>query len=241
MESTHKPITKRVLLIGGAVCSVLLVYYTLHRYGSLDYLQQQHTVLQEYVRTHNVTAPLIYLLGIACCTLSALPATMLLTILGGYLFGTLAGTLYTAVGATIGATAGCALIRSAVGRHLQARYAQQLAPLNTHLEQYGVRYLLAIRLVPVVPFFMVTILGGCTQIPLTTFAATTLAGSVPLFALYAYLGHYFTQVTCMQEFFTPHILGLLALLMLCASLSLVFPHRAKLQRLYITITKKDRL
>ncbi len=56
------------------------------------------------------------------------------------------------------------------------------------IERGGVTLLLAMRLVPIVPFSLFGYVAGSARVPLTTFIWTTAVGYLPLTALFVYLG-----------------------------------------------------
>jgi uncharacterized membrane protein YdjX (TVP38/TMEM64 family) len=56
------------------------------------------------------------------------------------------------------------------------------------IERGGVTLLLAMRMVPIVPFSLFGFVAGSARVPLPTFIWTTLVGYLPLTALFVYLG-----------------------------------------------------
>jgi uncharacterized membrane protein YdjX (TVP38/TMEM64 family) len=56
------------------------------------------------------------------------------------------------------------------------------------IERGGVTLLLAMRMVPIVPFSLFGYVAGSARVPLPTFIWTTLVGYLPLTALFVYLG-----------------------------------------------------
>ena len=48
--------------------------------------------------------------------------------------------------------------------------------------------LLAMRLIPIIPFSLFSIVAGAARVPLPTFLWTTVVGYLPLTALFVYLG-----------------------------------------------------
>jgi uncharacterized membrane protein YdjX (TVP38/TMEM64 family) len=75
--------------------------------------------------------------------------------------------------------------RPALNRILQE---ERLERWEQAVERGGVTLLLAIRLVPVVPFSLISYVAGSARVPLGRFVWTTAVGYIPLTALFVYLG-----------------------------------------------------
>jgi len=60
--------------------------------------------------------------------------------------------------------------------------------LENLIERGGVTFLLAARLVPIVPFSLTGYVAGATRVPLWRFTWTTAVGFLPITALFTYLG-----------------------------------------------------
>jgi uncharacterized membrane protein YdjX (TVP38/TMEM64 family) len=140
-----------------------------------------------------------------------------LTLSGGFLFGALLGTLYVNAGATTGATLAFLFCRYAAGDWIQEKYLDKLITFNRELSENGYRYLLALRLIPLFPFFLINAGAGLTKIPLRTFVWTTSLGILPGSFVYAFAGKQLGSIESMGDIFSTEILiafSLLALLVL---------------------------
>ncbi len=82
------------------------------------------------------------------------PGAVVITVAGGLLFGTVAGAALAVAGATVGAVLLFLAARSALGPLLATRAGLLLDRLRPGLERDGFNYLLALRLIPVVPFWL---------------------------------------------------------------------------------------
>jgi uncharacterized membrane protein YdjX (TVP38/TMEM64 family) len=81
----------------------------------------------------------------------------------------------------LGHTAARPLLYRLLGEH-RFRWAERL------VRRGGVTTLLALRLVPIFPFSLVSYVCGAAKVPLGAFAWTTAVGYLPLTALFVYLG-----------------------------------------------------
>jgi len=122
-------------------------------------LAREQATLRAGIAAHALLAPILFvLIYIGSVTLS-LPQAGLLTLSGGLLFGTAVGGSLAAVGATIGAVLLFLIARSAFGESMAKRGGASVTKLRDGLRRDGFSYLLAIRLVPIFPFWLVN-LGG---------------------------------------------------------------------------------
>ena len=98
----------------------------------------------------------------------------LLLVMGGWLLNAVAAWL-------IGLHAAHPLLYRLVGR-------DRFLALEAAIERGGVFLLLAMRLIPIVPFSLFTIVAGAARVPLWRLLWTTAVGYLPLTALFVYLG-----------------------------------------------------
>lgn len=115
--------------------------------------------------------------------------TEIVTATAGFVYGFLPG-LALALGGWIlsGLLAyllGWAIGRPLIGAVLGERRAEELERL---VERGGPTLLLALRLIPIVPFSLTGYLAGATRVRLWRFTWTTAVGYLPLTAIVAYLG-----------------------------------------------------
>lgn len=151
-------------------------------------LAQDKAALQAAVANHPIAAPLIFVLVYVTSVTLSLPQAVLLTLMSGVLFGTAFGGSLAVTGATIGAICLFLIARSALGGALTSRGGAALTTLRQALARDGFSYLLAIRLIPVVPFWLVNLAAAACGIGLAPFAAATLIGVIPATFIVASIG-----------------------------------------------------
>lgn len=209
-----KTLHKKILLFG----LVLLIAVTLHSvsdYITLENFKTHREQLLGTVQSHYVVSMLLYTLMYVFITLFSLPIAAPLTLIGGFLFGAIPATLATNIGATTGATIVFLIFRYFFGNTIQKKYHAQLITFNANVEQYGSNYLLLARLIVFIPFFLVNICAGLTNIPLATFIWTTSLGIIPGSFVYAYAGKQISMINSLSDVFSwPVILAFLLLISL---------------------------
>jgi uncharacterized membrane protein YdjX (TVP38/TMEM64 family) len=145
-------------------------------------------VLESWVAAHKLLAPCLFVLVYTASVTLSLPQAALLTLISGLLFGTAAGGALAVVGATTGAILLFLIARSAFAEPLARRGGPALARLREELRHNGFSYLLAIRLVPIVPFWLVNLAAPLCGMPLPQFTVATLIGIMPATFITAWIG-----------------------------------------------------
>jgi uncharacterized membrane protein YdjX (TVP38/TMEM64 family) len=92
------------------------------------------------------------------------------------------------VGATIGAILLFLAARSALAPLLATRAGPFLDRVRPGLQRDGFSYLLVMRLIPVVPFWLTNLAPALVGIPLATFAGATFIGIMPATFVFASIG-----------------------------------------------------
>ena len=144
-----------------------------------DSLARHQDALIQWVGANPVSAAGLYVAAYIATAALSLPQAALVTVAGGLLFGTVLGCALTVTGATIGATILLLVIRSAFSKTIDRHRNRIPAGVQERLARDGFLYLLALRLVPLVPFWIVNLAAAVAGIRLAVFIPATLIGIVP--------------------------------------------------------------
>jgi uncharacterized membrane protein YdjX (TVP38/TMEM64 family) len=144
-----------------------------------DSLARHQDALIQSVGAHPVRAAGLYVLAYIATAALSLPQAALLTVAGGLLFGTVLGCALTVTGATVGASILLLVIRSAFSKTLDRHRNRIPAGVQERLARDGFLYLLALRLVPLVPFWIVNLAAAVAGIRLAVFVPATFLGIIP--------------------------------------------------------------
>lgn len=175
-----------LLLLLGAIAALWASGAT--AFLSWSELARQQAALAELVAARPVAAPMAYVGLYTAVVALSLPQAVVVTIAGGLLFGTLWGGLLAIAGATAGASILYAIACSAAGDSLARRGGDFVQSLRAALERDGFNYLLAIRLVPLFPFWLVNLAAALGGMRLLPFTAATLLGIAPGTFVFASVG-----------------------------------------------------
>jgi uncharacterized membrane protein YdjX (TVP38/TMEM64 family) len=176
---------------------LLCLIATIWASGLINYLTwaglaREQAVLNAWVSVHKVFAPILFVLIYVASVALSLPQAGLLTLIGGLLFGSVFGGSLAVVGATVGAVLLFLIARSAFGETMARRGSSTngslLSKLREGLGRDGFSYLLAIRLVPLFPFWLVNLAAALCGMRMRPFVLATLLGILPTTFITASIG-----------------------------------------------------
>lgn len=171
----------------------------MHRYLSLEALIDHRDRLQAFVAAYHVRALVLYMaIYILAVTLSV-PGAVFLTLLGGFLFGWLIGGAAAAVSATIGATCVFLIAQTSIGDALLRRAGPQAQKLAAGFREDAFSYLLFLRFLPIVPFWVINLAAALFGVPLRTFYLATQIGVIPGTYAYAVAGAGLDSIVAAQQ------------------------------------------
>ncbi len=160
----------------------------LQHFLSFHSLGRQQATLRGLVAANPVIAPAAYMAAYAAAVALSIPGGVVLSVAGGVLFGLVAGSAYAIVGAWLGANLVFLAARYALGNLLERRAGPLLARVRPGLQRDGFSYLLALRLLPIVPFWLVNLAPALAGMRLAPYAAATLLGIGPATIVFVSLG-----------------------------------------------------
>jgi uncharacterized membrane protein YdjX (TVP38/TMEM64 family) len=167
---------------------VAAVAFFLLRGIGWDSLAAHQDTLKALVGAHPVVSAALYLLAYVLTAALSLPQGAVLTVAGGLLFGTVAGCALTITGATIGASILLLIVRSAFAQTLDRNRHRIPPQVQERLARDGFSYLLALRLVPLFPFWIVNLAAALANIRLRVFFPATLLGIAPASFVFSSIG-----------------------------------------------------
>lgn len=181
---------------------MLLVAFALVASGKVPDLQlfkDNHAALVAVFHQN----PFLFIVGYSCCYLVmitfCLPGVALLTIGAGAIMGTVTGFLVATVASATGALLSALVARYFLRDFIAARFHSQYEKFNENIQTNGVAYLTAVRLTPVVPYFIINILAGVSTFPLKSFYIVSLLGIIPSAIAYANAGTELANLNSLRD------------------------------------------
>lgn len=143
--------------------------------------------MKNYISSFGILAPIIYIAIFTIVPLTFFPDAVL-AVAGGMIFGLGLGTFYTIIGAVCGATLSFFISRT-FGRGLVEKLIKGKAEwFEDGIEKRGFLFIFILRLIPLVPFDVISYGAGLSKIKYTDFLFATFIGIVPGVLVYTNLG-----------------------------------------------------
>jgi len=221
-----------LLLLGLLLAVAAYFALDLGRYFSLQAVQSAQGELARWYAESPVLVVLAYsLLYIALFAL-ALPVGSVMTLLGGALFGFWLGVVVVSFASTLGATAAFLVSRYVLGDSVRQRFGARLAEVDKGVAREGGFYLFTLRLIPVFPPALLSMLFGLTQMRTATFYAVSQVGMLAGTLVYVNAGTQLAKLTSLRGILSPALFGSLLLLGLFPLLAKKMIDAVKARRVY---------
>ncbi|MBT6728896.1 MAG: FAD-dependent oxidoreductase [Deltaproteobacteria bacterium] len=212
-NKTSKKDLRRWLLATVIVLGVLLFFvFDLQRFLTLEYLQASRESFATTYAESPFTVSIIYFLIYVISTALSVPGAVVLTLAGGALFGLGWGLVLVSFASSLGATLAMMASRFVLRDAVQDRFSSQLQRINEGVEKQGAFYLFTLRLVPVVPFFVINLGMGLTPIGVWTFYWVSQVGMFAGTIVYVNAGTQLAQLENLSGIASPGLLVSFALL-----------------------------
>lgn len=176
------------LVVVGLLLAVGLIYWRWGDWLTLDFLASKEAEIRSWGREHPVLAPLLAFGIYTVATGLSLPGAAVLSLVVAWYFGFPIALVLVSFASTLGATIAFLLSRYLLRERIESRYGERMSTLNERLRREGAFYLFTLRLLPVVPFFLLNLAMGLTAMRTRTYWWVSQLGMLPGTAVYVYAG-----------------------------------------------------
>lgn len=186
-------------LVVVVLVSVGVIALGWHRQLSFEQVARHHEALRAFIAMHEVQAVAAYVALYVVTVALSIPVGFYLTVIGGILFGVLLGGGAALISATTGAICIFLIARSAIGEYFVRWAGPAAEKLAKGFRADAFSYLLFLRLVPIVPFWVVNLVAALAGVRLATFAGATALGIIPATFIFAFFGAGLDSVITAQQ------------------------------------------
>ncbi|PUE38909.1 FAD-dependent oxidoreductase [Limnohabitans sp. Hippo3] len=201
-----------VLLLLLALAIGAFVALDLGRYLSFEQLKASQASFDQLYAQQPVMVAAVYFGVYVLATALSIPGAVIITLGGGAVFGLWQGLLLVSFASTLGATLAFLASRFVLREWVEARFGQRLADINAGVDKEGAFYLFTLRLIPVVPFFLINLLMGLTRMKTWTYYWVSQLGMLAGTAVYVNAGTQLAQLGSVRGILSPALLGSFVLL-----------------------------
>jgi pyruvate/2-oxoglutarate dehydrogenase complex dihydrolipoamide dehydrogenase (E3) component/uncharacterized membrane protein YdjX (TVP38/TMEM64 family) len=190
----------------------LFFAFDLGQYLNLATIKSRQADLETWRARQPLLAGVLFFVGYIAVTALSLPGATIMTLAAGAIFGLGWGMLIASFASSIGATLAFLASRWLLGDWVQSRFGERLAALNAGIAKEGGFYLFTLRLVPVLPFFVINLAMGLTPIKPLTFYWVSQLGMLAGTLVYVNAGTQLARINSLSGIVSPGLLGSLVLL-----------------------------
>jgi pyruvate/2-oxoglutarate dehydrogenase complex dihydrolipoamide dehydrogenase (E3) component/uncharacterized membrane protein YdjX (TVP38/TMEM64 family) len=226
-----------IILVAILAAAIALYQLGLKDYLTLDAIKaSQGNFAQSYGDNPALVIGVFFIVYVVSTAFS-LPGAALLTLLGGALFGVVTGTIVVSFASSIGATLAFLGSRFFLRDWVQAKFGDRLKAINDGVAKDGAFYLFSLRLIPVVPFFVINLAMGLTPIKTGTFYWVSQLGMFLGTLVYVNAGTQLAQINSLGDIASPGLLASFAALGLFPWIARGIMNLIKRRRVYKGWTK----
>ncbi|WML33974.1 TVP38/TMEM64 family protein [Clostridium sp. OS1-26] len=166
---------------------ILIIFFIAICYKCGIFRNYDSNSIKNYINSFGILAPIIYIIMFTLVPLTFFPDSIL-AISGGMAFGLFYGTVYTIIGAVFGAT-----LSFYIARFLGRDFVNKLVHgkgkwFEDGVEKRGFFIVLMLRLIPLVPFDVISYGSGLSKIKFKDFLFGTIIGIIPGVLIFTNLG-----------------------------------------------------
>jgi len=204
----------RRLLLAALLAALVAAFFAfdLGRYLRLDYFEARQAAILELTRARPLLSGVAAFAIYVAVTALSVPGAVVLTLAVGAVFGLLWGTVIVSFASSIGGTLAFLSSRYLFREAVRNRFGERLRGIEAGFEREGAFYLFALRLAPVVPYFLINLLMGLTPIRARTFYTISQLGMLPATLVYVNAGTQLAAIDSPAGILSPALIGSLILL-----------------------------
>ena len=205
--------TNRVLLLaamGGLIAGIFAL--GLHEWLTLVSLKAHLHDLVRLRELHPVGAAAIYAAAYVLLTALSIPGAVIASLAGGALFGLWQGVLLASFSAALGATISMLGSRYLLRDVVRRRFPKRIAQADRGVAGEGWIYLASLRLVPLMPYFLVNLVFGVIALPVWQFYVVSQVFMLPAAIIYVNAGTQVEHLGSLSDILSPSVFVSLMLL-----------------------------
>jgi pyruvate/2-oxoglutarate dehydrogenase complex dihydrolipoamide dehydrogenase (E3) component/uncharacterized membrane protein YdjX (TVP38/TMEM64 family) len=205
---------KKKLVIVAVLVALVVAFFAfdLGRFLSLEYLKSRQAEFAALAEQQPVMVSGVFFAIYVAVTALSLPGAAIMTLAAGALFGNAWGLLLVSFASSIGATLAFLAARYLLRDSIQSKFSARLADIDKGIEKDGAFYLFTLRLVPLIPFFVINLVMGLTKMRAWTFYWVSQIGMLAGTAVYVNAGTQLAKIDSLQGILSPALLGSFVLL-----------------------------
>jgi pyruvate/2-oxoglutarate dehydrogenase complex dihydrolipoamide dehydrogenase (E3) component/uncharacterized membrane protein YdjX (TVP38/TMEM64 family) len=205
--------TKKLLILLAVIAAAIAFFVLdLGRFFSLAFIKESQQSFSALYNERPVFITAVFFAIYVAITALSLPGAAIMTLAAGASFGLVWGTVVVSFASTLGATFAMLISRYVLRDSIEKRFGAKLADVNKGMEKEGAFYLFTLRLLPLIPFFVLNVLMGLTKMKTWTFFWVSQLGMLAGTVAYVNAGTEIAKIDSLRSILSPGLIGSFVLL-----------------------------
>ena len=175
---------QKILKIALGILFLSIILVVIYKIYSLNLGSEE---IKNYVQGFGKIGPLVYIIMFSLVPLTLFPDSVL-AIAGGLIFGLFKGYIYTTIGALIGGTISFYISRYWGREVVKKLTKEKLDKVEEMINNRGFIIIFILRLIPLLPYDVISYGAGLTAVKYKDFLLATLFGTIPGILVFTNLG-----------------------------------------------------
>lgn len=206
---------KKFIIFSVFIFIFIIYFLYFNKYISVEYLNQHKLFLKDFINNYYTFSILVYITLLSFLLSFSLPGVLFVfCIAGGFLYGTLISMFCVLFSLSVGGSITFFLIRYFFNGAVFFVEEKRVSKLKKELIQNSTFYLLIVRMLPIVPYFVINLTAPLLPISFFTYFWTLVVGSIPEVFLYVYSGKFIDIITSEKDIFTFEVIIFFIVLLL---------------------------
>ena len=189
-EKMKKPLLLRLAPLGVVCAAIAAVFiFGLDDYLSFEILKNNRQTALEWYGQNRVMASVSFVAFYAMVVALSVPGAVWLSLAAGFIFGTARATVVVVFSATLGALGIFFIAKYALADFFHEKAGKAGRKMEKGFRENALSYLLVLRLVPLIPFWLVNLVPALLGVPTRTFVIGTFFGIIPGTVVFCSIGN----------------------------------------------------
>ena len=188
---------------------------------TIENIKNNKLLIKDFISDHYFFSVFLFFSSCVIFINSPVPFAAIIKILGGFFFGFYMGVIYNIFATVLACLVGFGISRYAFKEVFEAAFYERIKKVEAEIENNGFYYFLTLRLVMVVPYFLINIMAGISRISARDYLLSTTLGVMPASLIYANGGNQLEKINSVSELFKSDIVISLAIIALFSMLPMI--------------------
>jgi uncharacterized membrane protein YdjX (TVP38/TMEM64 family) len=178
---------KNIKIVANSIIIALVIFVIVYVFKNNNFKNLSPVEITAVINSYGVFGPIVYIIMFTLVPLTLFPDAIL-AIAAGLTFGLIKGTIFTILGALSGATMSFYLSRYFGKEFISKLIKKDICIPGFDASNRGFLIILMLRLIPLLPFDVISYGAGLSKVKYKAFIIATCIGIIPGVVIYTNIG-----------------------------------------------------